>query len=54
MSIWRSISGSLPIALVPTADWRARGARPHPMGRLDPDRLQQVLEIVGQILGFDL
>lgn len=35
-------------------DWRARGARPHPMGSLDADRLQQVLEIVGQILGFDL
>jgi len=32
-------------------DWRARGARPHPMGILGADRLQQVLEIVGQILG---
>jgi mRNA interferase MazF len=33
-------------------DWTARGARPHPMGSLGDDRLDQVLEIVGQILGF--
>ena len=33
-------------------DWKARGARPHPMGSLSDDRLEQVLEIVGQILGF--
>ena len=33
-------------------DWRARGARPHPMGSLGPGELGQVLEIVGQILGF--
>jgi mRNA interferase MazF len=33
-------------------DWKARGARPHPMGSLNNDRLDQVLEIVGQILGF--
>ena len=33
-------------------DWKARGARPHPMGSLSDDRLDQVLEIVGQILGF--
>ena len=34
-------------------DWKARrGARPHPMGSLSNDRLDQVLEIVGQILGF--
>ena len=33
-------------------DWRARGARPHPFGRLESDQLEQVLEIVGQILGF--
>jgi hypothetical protein len=28
------------------------GARPHPLARLDGDKLEQVLEIVGQILGF--
>ena len=33
-------------------DWKARAARPHPMGSLSNDRLDQVLEIVGQILGF--
>ena len=33
-------------------DWKARGARPHPMGSLNNDKLDQVLEIVGQILGF--
>ena len=33
-------------------DWRARGARPHPMGMLGPGKLERVLEIVGQILGF--
>jgi mRNA interferase MazF len=33
-------------------DWKARGARPHPLARLDGDKLEQVLEIVGQILGF--
>ena len=27
-------------------------ARPHPLARLDGDKLEQVLEIVGQILGF--
>ena len=33
-------------------DWRARGARPHPMGTLGPGKLERVLEIVGQILDF--
>jgi mRNA interferase MazF len=33
-------------------DWKARGARPHPPGRLDADKLEQVLEIVGPLLGF--
>ena len=33
-------------------DWKARGPRPHPMGSLHNDKLDQVLEIVGQILGF--
>ena len=33
-------------------DWKARGARPHPMGSLNDDRLDQVRSIVGQILGF--
>lgn len=33
-------------------DWRARAARPHPMGMLPPEQLRQVQEIVGQILGF--
>ena len=28
------------------------GARPHLLARLDGDKLEQVLEIVGQILGF--
>jgi len=27
-------------------------SRPHPLARLDGDKLEQVLEIVGQILGF--
>jgi mRNA interferase MazF len=33
-------------------DWKARGARPHPMGLLSDTQLEPVLEIVGQILGF--
>jgi mRNA interferase MazF len=33
-------------------DWMARGARPHPMGRLEASQLDQVRSIVGQILGF--
>ena len=33
-------------------DWKARSARPHPMGSLSDDRLEQVRSIVGQILGF--
>ena len=33
-------------------DWRARGARPHPIGRLQDSQLEEVLAIVGQILGF--
>jgi mRNA interferase MazF len=33
-------------------DWKARGARPHPMGLLSHAQLEPVLEIVGQILGF--
>jgi mRNA interferase MazF len=33
-------------------DWQARGARPHPMGRIPAQKLQQVLEIVGQILSL--
>jgi mRNA interferase MazF len=33
-------------------DWKARGARPHPIGRLDADKLEQVRSIVGQILGL--
>ena len=33
-------------------DWKARGARPHPMGRLSDDALAPVFEVVGQILGF--
>jgi mRNA interferase MazF len=33
-------------------DWKARSARPHPLARLDGDKQVQVLEIVGQILGF--
>lgn len=33
-------------------DWKARGARPHPMGLLSDAQLEPVLEIVGQILGF--
>ncbi len=33
-------------------DWKDRGARPHPLGKLTGDQLNQVLEIVGQILGF--
>jgi hypothetical protein len=32
-------------------DWKARGARPHPIGRLDADKLELVRSIVGQILG---
>lgn len=33
-------------------DWRARRARPHPMGSLSRAHLEEVMEIVGQILGF--
>jgi mRNA interferase MazF len=33
-------------------DWRARAAKPHPMGTIAPSQLDEVLEIVGQILGF--
>lgn len=33
-------------------DWRARAAKPHPMGLIAADQLDEVLEIVGQILGF--
>jgi mRNA interferase MazF len=33
-------------------DWKALGARPHPMGLLSDAQLEPVLEIVGQILGF--
>jgi len=33
-------------------DWRAGGARPHPVGRLEREQLEQVLEIVGQSLGL--
>ena len=33
-------------------DWQARGARPHSMGRIPAQKLQQVLEIVGQILSL--
>jgi mRNA interferase MazF len=33
-------------------DWRARGARPHPIGRLQDSQLEEVLAIVGQILGL--
>lgn len=32
--------------------WKARGTRPHPMGRLHDAKLQEVQEIVGQILGL--
>jgi mRNA interferase MazF len=33
-------------------DWRARGARPYPMGRLHESQLEEVVAIVGQILGL--
>ena len=33
-------------------DWRAQGARSHPLGRLSEEQLEPVLDIVGQILGF--
>jgi mRNA interferase MazF len=33
-------------------DWRARAAKPHPMGVIAAEQLDEVLEIVGQILGF--
>ena len=33
-------------------DWKARSARPHPMGQLREDQLDAVLDIVGQILGY--
>jgi mRNA-degrading endonuclease toxin of MazEF toxin-antitoxin module len=33
-------------------DWRAKGARPHPIGRLQDHQLEEVLAIVGQILGL--
>jgi mRNA interferase MazF len=33
-------------------DWRARGAKPHPMGAISARQLDAVMEIVGQLLGF--
>ncbi|MEA5412952.1 type II toxin-antitoxin system PemK/MazF family toxin [Synechococcus sp. BA-120 BA3] len=33
-------------------DWRARGARPHPIGRLHDSHLEEVMTIVGQILAL--
>lgn len=33
-------------------DWRARGAHPHPIGRLNDAQLEEVMAIVGQILGL--
>jgi mRNA interferase MazF len=33
-------------------DWKTRYAKPHPMGMLRSQQLEQVLEIVGQILGI--
>ncbi len=33
-------------------DWRAKGARPHPIGRLNDSQLEEVMAIVGQILGL--
>lgn len=33
-------------------DWKARNAKPHPMGLIQPQQLEQVLEIVAQILGI--
>ncbi|EAQ76471.1 type II toxin-antitoxin system PemK/MazF family toxin [Synechococcus sp. WH 5701] len=33
-------------------DWRARGARLHPLGRLNDSQLEEVMAIVGQILGL--
>lgn len=33
-------------------DWRARAAKPHPMGLIAASQLDEVQEIVGQILGF--
>ena len=33
-------------------DWKARAAKPHPFGIISASQLDEVLEIVGQILGF--
>jgi mRNA interferase MazF len=33
-------------------DWRALAAKPHPLGVIAAEQLDEVLEIVGQILGF--
>lgn len=33
-------------------DWRARGAGPHPIGRLHDSQQEEVMAIVGQILGL--
>ena len=33
-------------------DWKARAAKPHPFGIISGSNLDEVLEIVGQILGF--
>jgi mRNA interferase MazF len=33
-------------------DWKARNAKPHQMSLIQPQQLEQVLEIVGQILGI--
>ncbi len=32
--------------------WRARGARPDPIGRLHDSQLEEVMTIVGQMLGL--
>lgn len=36
---------------VKSFDWKARNAKPHPMGLIQPQQLEQVLEILAQILG---
>ena len=33
-------------------DWRARGAKPHPMGKISTSKLSEAQDIVGQILGL--
>ena len=52
MAQWPDAHGSVLCQPIKSLAWKARGARPHPLGRLEADKLEQVRSIVGQILGL--